>query len=48
MEKCNSEERKLFVVNRRSNTLTVMDKFTIRKEATIRVGSKSFDAVSTE
>jgi YVTN family beta-propeller protein len=42
------EKRKLFVVNRRSNTLTVIDKFTTRKEATIRVGSKPFDVVSTE
>ncbi|MCK5553491.1 MAG: beta-propeller fold lactonase family protein [Deltaproteobacteria bacterium] len=43
-----AEKRKLFVVNRRSNTLTVIDKVTARKEATIKVGSKPFEVVSTE
>jgi len=42
------EKRKLFVVNRGSNTLTVIDKFTARKEVSITVGLKPFDAVSTE
>jgi YVTN family beta-propeller protein len=48
LEKCKPEKSKLFAVNRRSNTLTVMDKFATRREATIRVESKPYDAVSTE
>ncbi len=43
-----TENRKLFVVSRGSNTLTVIDKFTARKEVTIPVGSKPFEAVSTQ